>query len=60
MYQVTEDEITDGTVGICLACGEREYGVEPDARGYECSSCGAFKVYGMEEALIMGMVELEE
>ena len=28
--------------GICLACGEIQYGgVEPDARAYPCESCGA-------------------
>ena len=38
--------------GFCLACGAEAYGVEPDARGYECESCGAKKVYGAEELLL--------
>ena len=38
--------------GFCLACGEEQEGCEPDARGYECESCGAMKVYGAEELLI--------
>jgi hypothetical protein len=42
----------DDNEGICLACGEDAYGVEPDARGYECESCGAHKVYGAEELLL--------
>ena len=42
--------------GVCLACGEEAFGVEPDARGYECESCGAHKVYGAEELAIMGRV----
>ena len=44
----------DDYTGFCLACGEDAYGVEPDARRYECESCGAKAVYGAEEVLIMG------
>lgn len=40
--------------GFCLACGEEQDGCEPDARRYECECCGARKVYGAEEVLIMG------
>ena len=43
----------DDHMGICLACGEEAYGVEPDARKYECESCGAYRVYGAEELLLM-------
>jgi len=39
--------------GICLACGEDAYGVEPDARRYECESCGKEKVYGSQELILM-------
>jgi hypothetical protein len=39
--------------GFCLACGADADGVEPDARGYECEICGAAKVYGAEELLLM-------
>ena len=30
-------------------------GVEPDARRYECETCGAREVYGAEELLMMGV-----
>ena len=40
-------------IGICLACGEEQGGCEPDARKYECESCGERRVYGAEELLIM-------
>lgn len=43
--------------GFCLACGEEADGCEPDARGYECESCGAKAVYGAEEVLITGAYE---
>jgi len=44
--------------GFCLACGEEADGCEPDARQYECEACGARKVYGIEELLMMGLVKL--
>jgi hypothetical protein len=39
--------------GFCLACGLEVEGVEPDARRYECESCGAPAVYGAEELFLM-------
>lgn len=38
--------------GFCIACGEDADGVEPDARRYECESCGKKAVYGAEELLM--------
>jgi predicted RNA-binding Zn-ribbon protein involved in translation (DUF1610 family) len=37
--------------GFCTACGRSAEGVEPDARRYECESCGERAVYGAEELL---------
>jgi len=54
---ITEDRIiqaieTDDMEGICTACGESSSSpCEPDARNYECDSCGEFKVYGASELL---------
>ena len=42
----------DDNEGICCACGDIAYGVEPDACGYECESCGASEVYGAMELMI--------
>jgi len=39
--------------GFCIACGEEQEGCEPDARNYECESCGERKVYGAEEIMFM-------
>ena len=51
------EELAECYGGMCLACGALAYdGCEPDARGYECEECGARKVYGAEECLIMGLV----
>ena len=43
----------DDNSGFCLECGEQAWNVEPDARGYECESCGAKAVHGAEECLMM-------
>ncbi len=43
----------DDNIGICISCGDEQFGVEPDARKYECESCGASKVYGAQELLFM-------
>jgi hypothetical protein len=42
--------------GFCIKCGAEAEGVEPDARRYECESCGEAGVYGAEELLIMMVV----
>ena len=40
--------------GYCLNCSESAYNsVEPDARGYECYSCGVRAVFGAQELLFM-------
>jgi hypothetical protein len=40
-----------GNPGFCGACGEDADGCEPDARNYECGSCGENEVFGAEEFL---------
>lgn len=41
--------------GFCLACGETQSGVEPDAQRYTCECCGAPKVYGAETLVMIGL-----
>ncbi len=57
------DRIIDGAqrqmfgtdnVGFCRACEAEADGCEPDARKYECESCGEREVYGASELLMMG------
>lgn len=43
----------DDNLGFCIACGEEAFGVEPDARNYECEACGESKVFGAEELLMI-------
>jgi hypothetical protein len=57
-YKQSIDALLDASEnnsGFCLACGDEADGVEPDARKYQCSSCNAFKVYGAEELILMGL-----
>lgn len=39
--------------GFCLACGAEQDGCDPDMRKGKCMECGALKVYGAEEVLMM-------
>lgn len=45
-------ENDENDIGFCIACGAEAYGVEPDARRYECEVCGKEKVYGAQEILL--------
>ena len=48
-----EDSMVDCNYsGFCTACGDETYGVEPDARRYQCEACGENAVYGAEELLL--------
>ena len=51
--KVMEAVGADDSLGFCTACGAEAFGVEPDARNYECEECGATEVFGAEELLIM-------
>jgi predicted RNA-binding Zn-ribbon protein involved in translation (DUF1610 family) len=55
--KIMEAVEADDCMGFCTACGAEVYGVEPDARKYECEECGAHAVYGAEELLISGGME---
>lgn len=58
--EVSMEDAQDGTLGVCVKCGEIQGGCEPDAEAYECDSgCGKY-VYGIEEALIRGLVNLAD
>lgn len=37
--------------GFCISCGAESNSCEPDARNYECESCGDSSVFGAEELL---------
>lgn len=54
------EEVSDGLLGFCVACGAEAQGVEPDARRFECEECGERRVYGLEELAIMGLLTIED
>lgn len=59
---LTEDDyarLNEDCGGFCLTCGSEAYGVEPDARYYECEACGARAVFGAEELLMSGIIQFE-
>ena len=56
----TQEQYHNDRYGGCIACGEIQYGCEPDARKYECESCGENKVYGLAELLIMGQLNITD
>ena len=53
MEAVERSQTTLDNPGFCLACGNEQDGCEPDARNYECEECGALKVFGAEECMVM-------
>ena len=56
------EELCDDFAGFCLVCQDitREFDTEPDAEEYECPVCGTDSVYGIEECLIRGWIEVTE
>jgi len=51
--QIIDAIEADDNLGICTSCGEEQGGCEPDARNYECESCGEMTVFGAEELMFM-------
>ena len=44
--------------GFCVARGDETFGVKPNACGRVCETCKQPQVYGIEELLLMGQVEI--
>jgi len=53
-------EYDSENAGFCLKCGTLHYGVEPDARGYQCDECDSHSVMGASEMLIQEKITLIE
>lgn len=54
----TEAELAAGG-GFCTHCGETTQYCEPDGRRLRCESCGVAAVYGLEELLLAGILDLK-
>lgn len=61
-WKMTEEEFKahrDEYSGGCISCGTIQYGgVEPDAEDYECEACGESHMYGIENLLHMGRIDI--
>lgn len=61
MIQITSEQYADmreNGEGFCICCEAEASGVEPDARNYHCEECRANQVFGIEELLVMGKIEI--
>jgi len=62
MVKLTQQEVQgmmNFSEGICIECGEPTCGpVEPDAEGYECGCCGENEVCGIDQAILLGYVDI--
>ena len=62
-FSMTEAEyarLRDTYKGLCLHCGAERDTVEPDAEHYLCPTCNTTDVYGIEQVLILGLINLQE
>jgi len=52
--------LTEECAGYCSMCNEitKDSEVEPDAEEYQCPQCGEATVCGIEQALLMGKIEI--
>jgi len=62
--EMTMEEYYDATSkheGFCTECKELTRDMcEPDAANYECPVCGGFTVFGIEEAMLIGYIEITD
>ncbi len=55
------EDATENYRGFCVRCKEfTRDNTEPDAHGYDCPACEQRSVVGAEDALMEGLIELEE
>jgi hypothetical protein len=46
--------------GWCSACDDfTGSGIEPDAEGYTCPGCGEDTLCGVEQAMILGLIDVD-
>jgi Zn finger protein HypA/HybF involved in hydrogenase expression len=53
-------EAVDNSEGFCTECNDFTHGSsEPDAENYKCPECKKNTVFGAEQALILGLIDVE-
>lgn len=63
MIKMTEREYMqhlEDSTGVCTNCRSIRECCEPDARNYRCDECGEDSVFGVEELLMEGNLQLVE
>ncbi len=54
-------EASESNQGYCLKCKEWTHDCcEPDAHKYECPECNCNSVYGAEELVLCGLVNIDD
>lgn len=53
--------LCNNNAGYCQYCDKvtQPSGVEPDAEGYDCPKCFKMGVMGIEQALLVGCLDIE-
>lgn len=51
--RILEAVVADDYLGLCLECGEEIEGVEEDTHKDKCPECGAYRVYGAPELMMI-------
>jgi len=61
MKETEYEQHRDNYDGWCTNCDTigRVGGTEPDARKYPCEGCEKNTVYGMDEAFMMGLINID-
>ena len=57
----TYHSLRENYCGICVACFTVKHGdCEPDAENYHCENCEKEKVQGIENLLVMGVIDIKD
>ena len=52
-------DLRESYSGICLHCHAIKHGdVEPDAENYKCEDCGKKRMFGIEQLVISGVLQV--
>lgn len=61
MTEATFNMLDQNYSGVCLHCHEiQDGGCEPDAEYYHCDECNHDSVFGIQQALVYGRIEIVE
>ena len=59
-HNIKEEDQMNGYCTNCAAVIDTDNHIEPDAHGYKCPECKHLTLMGMEEALIRGLIDVDE